>query len=140
MIEAVAGFLFSHDLQHVSLIRKNKPTFHAGMLNAIGGKIEPGESPYEAMLREFTEETGITVGNWQQFLVLQVPNWKVYFFRAKSDLIHQVKSVTDEQVGVYFTQRVINRVHHTVPNIPWMLPMALCSNVISADVIEGSNV
>ena len=30
----------------------------------IGGKLEQGESPEECMLREFTEETGLTLLDW----------------------------------------------------------------------------
>ena len=31
----------------------------------IGGKFEPGESPQECLLREVTEETGLTLTAWQ---------------------------------------------------------------------------
>ena len=37
--------------------RKREPNL--GLWIAPGGKIESGESPYEAALREFTEETGL---------------------------------------------------------------------------------
>jgi 8-oxo-dGTP pyrophosphatase MutT (NUDIX family) len=37
--------------------RKQEP--NAGLWIAPGGKIDPGESPYEAALREFAEETGL---------------------------------------------------------------------------------
>jgi 8-oxo-dGTP pyrophosphatase MutT (NUDIX family) len=37
--------------------RKQEP--NAGLWVAPGGKIEPGESPYETALREFAEETGL---------------------------------------------------------------------------------
>lgn len=37
--------------------RKQEP--NVGLWVAPGGKIEPGESPYEAALREFAEETGL---------------------------------------------------------------------------------
>lgn len=30
----------------------------------IGGKLEPGETPQECMLREFAEETGLTLTRW----------------------------------------------------------------------------
>ena len=30
----------------------------------VGGKFEPGESPEECMLREFREETGLTLTQW----------------------------------------------------------------------------
>jgi NTP pyrophosphohydrolases including oxidative damage repair enzymes len=51
------GFAF-HPVKGVVLIRKNRPEWQAGKLNGVGGKIEAGESPEQAMAREFEEETG----------------------------------------------------------------------------------
>ncbi|MBN1812427.1 MAG: NUDIX domain-containing protein [Anaerolineae bacterium] len=39
------------------MYRKQEP--NVGLWVAPGGKIEPGESPYETALREFAEETGL---------------------------------------------------------------------------------
>jgi 8-oxo-dGTP diphosphatase len=55
----VNGFMFSPDHQRVALIHKRQPTWQAGYLNGIGGKIELGETAAEAMVREFSEETGV---------------------------------------------------------------------------------
>ena len=41
------------------LILKNKPEHLAGMLNLPGGKIDPGEDPVAAALRELKEEAGL---------------------------------------------------------------------------------
>lgn len=69
---AVCGFAFSADRHQVALVRKLRPAFQAGLLNGIGGKIEPGERPVSAMVREFREETGYLTKprDWQRFLVL----------------------------------------------------------------------
>jgi len=65
----VLGFMFSPDLWQVLLIRKEKPSWQAGLLNGIGGKIEPGEMPLAAMVREFREETGLDTDpcDWHAF-------------------------------------------------------------------------
>ena len=55
----VAGFTFSENDTDVLLIEKQNPAWQRGFLNAVGGKIEPGEQPLEAMTREFKEETGV---------------------------------------------------------------------------------
>ena len=55
----VVGFLLNYDRTQVVLIRKNRPAWQAGHLNGVGGKIEMGETPIEAMTREFEEETGL---------------------------------------------------------------------------------
>lgn len=43
---------------------KKKNDVNQGKWIGIGGKFEPYESPEECMLREFTEETGLTLTKW----------------------------------------------------------------------------
>jgi 8-oxo-dGTP diphosphatase len=43
------------------LVGLKKTGFGAGLINCPGGKLEPGESPQEAVVREFAEETGMTL-------------------------------------------------------------------------------
>lgn len=45
----------------VLLVHKNKPAWQAGRFNLPGGKIEQGETPCEAAVRELLEETGLSV-------------------------------------------------------------------------------
>jgi 8-oxo-dGTP pyrophosphatase MutT (NUDIX family) len=68
----VAGFMFDVANKQVALIRKTKPAWQAGKLNGIGGKIEDGESPEAAMVREFLEETGCNTDrdDWSHFASL----------------------------------------------------------------------
>jgi 8-oxo-dGTP diphosphatase len=41
--------------------RNGRPgDFHSGKWNGLGGKLEPGESPLEAAVRELREESGLT--------------------------------------------------------------------------------
>lgn len=49
--------------QEVLLLYRNKKAndFHAGKFIGIGGRLEPGETPLECMLRELREETGYTL-------------------------------------------------------------------------------
>ncbi len=60
-MDYVAGFYFSECGERVALIRKLKPEWQRGWLNGIGGKVEPGESPLSAMVREFEEEAGARI-------------------------------------------------------------------------------
>jgi 8-oxo-dGTP diphosphatase len=68
MKKYVVGFLISGSL--VSLIKKNRPEWQKGKINGIGGKIEKGETPEQAMKREFYEEAGIRINKWKRFAVL----------------------------------------------------------------------
>ncbi len=66
-IGLVVGFLFSEDFSYVVLIEKSKPEWQAGRLNGVGGKIEEGEEPLDAMRREFKEEAGLDIQHWIEF-------------------------------------------------------------------------
>jgi 8-oxo-dGTP diphosphatase len=51
---------FVRDNGRVLMIRK-KRGLGAGKINGVGGRLEPGESPLEGILREAKEELGITL-------------------------------------------------------------------------------
>jgi len=57
----------------VMLIQKISPPQWSGRANAIGGKIQLGETPSKAMVREFREETGIstTEKQWQALTIIK---------------------------------------------------------------------
>lgn len=85
------GFLFWRD--RVLLVRKTHPQWQDGLWNGVGGKIEDGETPLTAMVREFAEEAHIEVppAAWRLFCVESgAPDYEVHFFRAR---------VTDDPAG-----------------------------------------
>src|SRR5436309_3669493 len=90
----VCGFLFSPDRRRVLLIRKRRPAWQAGRLNGVGGKIEPGEGPGQAMRREFREEAGLDVADWQPAVELTGSDWRGTFFRAFGD-VDAARTMTD---------------------------------------------
>nr|WP_283214808.1 NUDIX domain-containing protein [Paenibacillus sp. HWE-109] len=51
------------DLQFL-MLRRNTPPFQH-MWNCVGGKIMPGETPHDAVVREVKEETGLTLQSVQ---------------------------------------------------------------------------
>jgi 8-oxo-dGTP diphosphatase len=128
-MEYVAGLLFSPDRKHLALIRKSKPHWQAGLYNAIGGKIEPGETPLEAMVREFKEETLIEETSWQLLCILEGTDWKVHFYYSVSDkFLELAERATrgdydsfDEQPWFFKTHRLPK----TIANVPWLIQMAL---------------
>lgn len=119
----VVGFAFSEDLQRVALIRKVKPSWQAGRLNGIGGKIEPDEDGLSAMIREFEEEAGVRIDDWKMFAQLGDADldWLVYFFWARTDLA-KLKTMTVENVVVVPVDALGFEV---LPNLHWIIPMAL---------------
>lgn len=51
-------YIFHDD--HILMIRRARPP-HVGKWSAPGGKLELGESPYDCVIREMGEETGLTI-------------------------------------------------------------------------------
>lgn len=87
----VVGFAFSSDQSQVILIQKHKPSWQKGRLNGLGGKIEPGESSLQAMIREFNEEAGVHIPNWTEYATISKPrSHRIHFFKTFTD-ISQIK-------------------------------------------------
>lgn len=131
MQEYVLGFAFSKDKQRVLLIKKKRPEWQKGLLNGIGGKIEKNETAYDAMIREFKEETGIVTehDDWTIYSVMEGDKFKVCVFSAFLDSLDTAQSMTDEQVinaSVKHTLPILNR--EGVTNLSWLIPMALDEN------------
>ena len=83
MDKYVVGLLFSNDCHHVILIKKNRPAWQVGLLNGVGGRIEEDETPLECMIREFKEEAGEKITEWEEFTTISDGvRWKVHFFKA----------------------------------------------------------
>lgn len=80
----VSGFLFSSDKSSVILVKKIKPDFLKDKWTAIGGKVEEGETKEEAMVREFKEETGVLVEDWQHFCTLYSDKFILDWFWSKN--------------------------------------------------------
>lgn len=123
----VAGFYFDEDGKSVALVHKNRPAWQRGRINAIGGKIEPNEAPLDTIEREFLEETGVKVLDWEQVAEIYGPGWKVYFFRAFGNP-HNCKTVEDEEIVVYKVAEAL-KLSKLISNLYWILPLALDKNI-----------
>ena len=134
----VCGFLFSRDRGSVLLIRKRRPVWQAGKLNGVGGKIESFDaSPLAAMTREFREEAGVEIADWQEVLTLTAAEWHTHFFRGFGDL-SAARAMTDEQLEVHPTRQLPP---DTIPNLRWMIPLMLDEDPIAGDyVLRMTNV
>jgi len=67
---------------------KKENDMHEGKWNGLGGKIEPGESPEDCVVREIKEECGLLLKNPSLKGVLTFPafdgneEWRVFVFVA----------------------------------------------------------
>jgi 8-oxo-dGTP diphosphatase len=130
----VLGFYFLSrgtpmDTPVVLLITKARPEWQAGKLNGIGGHVEPGEAPREAMTREFFEETGIRHHDWAHFLTMRFPDSRVYCYSAIVDAAEHPPAVLkprpDEPVAWYSVNSLPPNV---LTNLQWLVPMAYYDN------------
>lgn len=121
--EYVVGFMFDTSHESVLLIQKNRPTWQAGRLNGIGGRIEGDETPDQAMRREFQEETGVDYAEWERFCTLRDERgWLVHFYLGSGDLL-TAASQTDEMVLCCELRKLQQT--PVLPNLHWLIPMAL---------------
>jgi 8-oxo-dGTP diphosphatase len=83
-----------------------------------GGKLEHGESPREALIRELHEELGIVASPETEFITQEWDygdvSWRVHYF--------QVHVFTGEPVN------------HTFEQIKWVTPVVL----LGMDILEGN--
>lgn len=139
MTAYVAGFLVCPEEDSVVLVRKNRPAWQRGLLNGVGGHIEQGETPHEAMVREFHEETDLLVPKWDPLTFITWPGEGevrgekggagaiVWFFKrhAPPEMLQGVRTNTDETIEVLDIGTLLS--YHRkelVPNLRWLLPLA----------------
>jgi 8-oxo-dGTP diphosphatase len=105
------------------------------MLNGVGGKLEANETIFDAMAREFEEETGQPTSKdaWTRFAMLRyglskptppyAPEIVVHCFTAK---IPQFSPRKDNPNGETARWRSVDTAYEPnyIPNLRWLIPMA----------------
>ena len=126
----VVGFMFDSSKQKVVLIRKNKPEWQKGKLNGVGGKIEVDETPIDAMIREYKEETGVIRNGWDNFLIAAYDDCIVYFFKAFDSWCYEHSDTTEEEQIEKVS--AINIPDDVIDNLQWIIRLALDEYVSNA--------
>ena len=118
------------------LICKQRPAFQKGLWNGVGGKIERGETPAEAMRREFAEEVAgfAEQPNWQQFAVMSDPDVvegttdTIHVFRAYGSRFHPI-ALTDEPLTWFHLRMDLHPDTPMLESTRFLIPMANQSSV-----------
>jgi len=127
----VLGFCFGPSLRTVVLIQKTRPEWQAGRLNGVGGHVEPGESPSQAMAREFREEAACDLPlEWVPYGILAGQGWEVHLFHAHTMTSPTPYNESEEgEVSAHFIDVVLGRETskeaRPLPNLRYLIPMAL---------------
>lgn len=131
------GFFFSRECDRVVLIQKTHPKWQAGKLNGIGGHIEEGEEPIEAMIREFQEEAYLYVPIWHpSFRIINTNvGYDLHVFRAYGP-IDSCRPMTDEELIFADVMKLPDNV---ILNLRWMIPMMLDSVDLPLTIIDYGN-
>lgn len=137
MVEYVVGFLHSEDKSLVVLIKKQRPKWQNGRLNGVGGHIEPGETPLVAMRREFKEEAGLRIDDWELAVKMTALAWRVYFFTACGPVCDALTQ-TDEDL------RLVSLGYewplNILPNLRWLIPLCLDSDIVKPVIVHDATV
>lgn len=138
----VAGFLLADvrygatnsgaTVPYVAVILKNRPAWQKGMLNGIGGKVEPFDRTFEdAMTRELQEEAGIVVApsRWSHFATVRSLRSNVVFFTSHIGTVDyrelpRLRDDTDEPCGWYPELILQHPDTMIVPSCRFLIPLA----------------
>lgn len=119
----VLGFIFN-DKNQVLLMTKLAPEWQIGLLNGIGGKIEPEEMADVAIAREASEEINCPPLEWNLAgLIIGSlgADWSVMVYCAEYN--GEITAKEREQVDWYDCH---NLPENIINNLNWLVPM--CKN------------
>lgn len=66
------------------LAKRAEGDYAGGYWSALGGKVDPGESPEEALIREVQEEAGLAISGLKLFRKYSNEDWVTHFFAAQA--------------------------------------------------------
>lgn len=121
----VLGFAFNKTLTTVLLLHKTHPAWQAGRFNGVGGAVEFGEKPLQAMLRKFQKETGVRSqpSDWVRFTSFEDNGNTIHCFTSCSIDIRSCRSMTKEKIFFIGTKAYVFA--NIIPNLKQLIPQAL---------------
>lgn len=108
------------DEAKVLLITKKRPAWQLNRMNGIGGSINAGEQPIDAMRREFKEETGLQVDEWEHTVHYSGKDFEIFIFKTTGD-VYAARTTTDENICVVNRTALPNSCLY---NLNWMIALS----------------
>jgi len=133
----VLGFMFDHSYDYVMLVKKKKPAWQAGRWNGVGGSIEEGEMPDEAMRREFMEEIGVPCYRIRETVKMLGPFGFLHIFRGSysgNELAMQDNNCGEEEWKAWPT---FDLPENVISNLRWLIPIQLSELVWPLVIVEN---
>lgn len=127
------------------LLAMKKRGFGAGNWNGTGGKIEPGETPLQAAVRETQEEIGVTPRNLQlvgrlRFFLHDQPDFEHYCHVFVATDWDGEPSESEEMRPQWFEISAIPY-HHMWADDPIWLPLLLDGKLFQGSVtVDGDRI
>jgi 8-oxo-dGTP diphosphatase len=122
----VLALLYTADRRQVVLMRRTRPAWQAGRVNALGGALMEGELPGVAARREVLEECGVDVVEWTAVLVWEDAEYRMHVMRAVSERARGARTMEDQEV---FLADVDALPANVIDNLRWLVPLALDADV-----------
>lgn len=134
------GILLFQDFSKVLLIKKTKPEWQAGKLNFPGGKLEPNELQIECVVREFYEETNLSIpeDDWKFIGVIQNQDegYEVDIFTALYNYNKHGEPFSNTEEEVMWCH--VNCLPpNVISNLRWLIPFGInCHQQGNYDVLK----
>jgi 8-oxo-dGTP diphosphatase len=134
----VLALLFTPDRRRVVLMRKTRPEWQAGRVNALGGKLLPGESAATAASREVLEEAGVRLPEdaWRESLVWRDPVYRMHVLAAFHPAAGSARTAEDQEV---FLADVRDLPEGCIENLRWLIPLALDRDAAFPVEVQSAN-
>jgi 8-oxo-dGTP diphosphatase len=133
MSRFVLGFCMV-GFSHVALVKKARPARQAGRYNGIGGRVEAGEDPEDAMVREFREETGLEVNTWGHRVTISGTDREVLVYVSWLVRTERLRNPdASEPVGWFDQFRLPSPCLHS---LHWLIPLCRDPDVAAPVVVR----